>query len=502
MKKRTKTIVMALLLLSLSIFSSFSVSAAETAFIPEERTYMLRNLGSGKYLNVDNGIDTDGTNVYQWSSDGSIEQKFKFEYDSGSWYRIQAVCSSNGNNRCLSISGATSTVSNNSNVVLNTANNDIAQHFTIHSAGAKTVVLKPRYNSNLALTAYGTSNGSATGTTSSSAGNVFVSSYSSSNNYQKWVLEPVLASLPVPEGVYYIYSVSDWRFLSSAGAYQVTVDYTDSVLLEWTLIHVGNGFYEIQNPRMPEWRLTAMTDSEASTTMLTERTGGIEQQFTFIPSDNWTYRIVPAISINRALTTEDVGDTNDARLKLGTYTGNLEYLWYLELLEANSDEQGGRDWEWVLPNNSWTSISSGYKDPNRIEDHFAIDLYDGSFGVINGQNVISPCDAKVIIKDNDKSRGNHVVLEIENYLFPQDDLIRVGLFHMQDYSVLVEEGQYIKKGDVIGKVGSTGKSTGPHLHLCMWIDDTDYASPSENNCFNPQRFYPLLTFTGATSTLP
>ena len=122
--------------------------------------------------------------------------------------------------------------------------------------------------------------------------------------------------------------------------------------------------------------------------------------------------------------------------------------------------------------------------------------------MINGQNVIAPCDAQVVSKGSGDSRGYYVVLEIENYLFPQDDAIKVGLYHMQKNSVLVEEGQYIKKGDVIGKVGSTGNSTGPHLHLCMWIDDNDDSTPSENNCFNPQRFYPLLTFTGATSTLP
>ena len=40
--------------------------------------------------------------------------------------------------------------------------------------------------------------------------------------------------------------------------------------------------------------------------------------------------------------------------------------------------------------------------------------------------------------------------------------------HMSE--VLVEEGDAIKSGDILGRIGSTGRSTGPHLHYEVRVD--------------------------------
>jgi murein DD-endopeptidase MepM/ murein hydrolase activator NlpD len=56
--------------------------------------------------------------------------------------------------------------------------------------------------------------------------------------------------------------------------------------------------------------------------------------------------------------------------------------------------------------------------------------------------------------------GNHIWLIGEHF--------KTGYSHLKDFAV--QDGQVVKRGDVIGYVGSTGESSGPHLDYQVWED--------------------------------
>jgi len=60
-------------------------------------------------------------------------------------------------------------------------------------------------------------------------------------------------------------------------------------------------------------------------------------------------------------------------------------------------------------------------------------------------------------------------------------------YHMNQDGILVKEGDEVKAGDTIALVGNEGRSTGPHLHLCVLIPlntdddwtDSEFVDPVE-----------------------
>jgi len=76
--------------------------------------------------------------------------------------------------------------------------------------------------------------------------------------------------------------------------------------------------------------------------------------------------------------------------------------------------------------------------------------------------------------------GNYVSIE-------HGDGYKTQYLHME--AIAVKEGQLVKKGQIIGYVGSTGNSTGNHLHFAVrkWNEKNgvwDYIDPEQFITFN------------------
>ncbi len=77
------------------------------------------------------------------------------------------------------------------------------------------------------------------------------------------------------------------------------------------------------------------------------------------------------------------------------------------------------------------------------------------YGAPTGQPVYAPAPARVGLAEPLYVRGNGIVLQ-------HGMGVCSGYWHLS--KILVKPGQYVKTGQLIGYVGTTGLSTGPHLH--------------------------------------
>lgn len=90
--------------------------------------------------------------------------------------------------------------------------------------------------------------------------------------------------------------------------------------------------------------------------------------------------------------------------------------------------------------------------------HSGVDI-----GSSYGQSVIAPADGIVIFADFLGGYGRAVVIDHGHGI-----TTRYG--HLANFAVAA--GQHIQRGDAIGYVGLSGRSTGPHLHYEVRINDT------------------------------
>ncbi len=82
-----------------------------------------------------------------------------------------------------------------------------------------------------------------------------------------------------------------------------------------------------------------------------------------------------------------------------------------------------------------------------------------------GTPVKAVADGKVIFAGRDQGYGNAVIIRF-------NDRYKALYGHLWHFAKHLHANEYVHKGEVIGYVGSTGWSTGPHLHFGFFVNGT------------------------------
>ena len=123
------------------------------------------------------------------------------------------------------------------------------------------------------------------------------------------------------------------------------------------------------------------------------------------------------------------------------------------------------DMEFILPVKGITTGIFGTKRfYNGIEGN-----YHNGFDIAadTGTPIVAPSSGKITLTGNFFYNGKTIILDHGRSL-------KSIMIHLDE--ILVEENQYVEKGQIIGKVGTTGKSTGAHLHWSVLVNNT-YIDP-------------------------
>lgn len=119
----------------------------------------------------------------------------------------------------------------------------------------------------------------------------------------------------------------------------------------------------------------------------------------------------------------------------------------------------------------YVATPKGYPAPGDVTSHYGnrLDPFSGERGFHTGVDI--SCDAKTPVRATADgvvshsgwigNSGNVVILE-HGFGF--------STVYAHNKTNTVKVGKRVKRGDIIGYAGSTGKSTGPHVHYEVWKD--------------------------------
>lgn len=148
-------------------------------------------------------------------------------------------------------------------------------------------------------------------------------------------------------------------------------------------------------------------------------------------------------------------ETSDDFLEISAMLDEIERIVPTTLQKAKQTQYSisGTPSEWPTLSTRLTS-NFGYRtDPftGKAAFHAGIDI-SGQVG----DPIYAAAAGKVISAESNRSRGKYIIIQHPNGL-------QSWYMHLSEMNV--SEGDTVKKGQTIAKLGNTGRSTGPHLHF-------------------------------------
>lgn len=119
-------------------------------------------------------------------------------------------------------------------------------------------------------------------------------------------------------------------------------------------------------------------------------------------------------------------------------------------IDWNCESQDGREWNGAGDKNEQYTVFG--KDVIAVADGVVGRVVDGI--PLNEPGTMNPAVAVGI----DTAAGDSVSLRLADGSY-------ATYAHLQPGSIVVKEGQRVRRGDRLGKVGNSGNATGPHLHF-------------------------------------
>jgi murein DD-endopeptidase MepM/ murein hydrolase activator NlpD len=114
----------------------------------------------------------------------------------------------------------------------------------------------------------------------------------------------------------------------------------------------------------------------------------------------------------------------------------------------------------IWPVTGWVTSGFGARQSpfsSGVEFHKGLDI-----STRFGKEVVAPADGLVVISAFDSQDGNFIKIDHGHGL-------ATGFAHLS--RMAVKQGVRVKKGQIIGYVGDTGRSTGSHLHYAVFVNN-------------------------------